>query len=56
MYAIRSYYDIAYYGVVIGIGMLLGWLVAQWMAKRTGQDPEIYLDFALVAIIFSVVV
>ncbi len=48
-------FHIAYYGVVIGIGMLLGWLVAQWMAKRTGQDPEIYLDFALVAIIFSVV-
>lgn len=48
-------YHIALYGVVIGIGMLLGWLIAEWMAKRTGQNTEIYLDFALVAIIVSVI-
>lgn len=48
-------YHIAFYGVVIGIGMLLGWLIVEWMAKRTGQDKEFYLDFALVAIIISVI-
>ena len=48
-------FHIAFYGIVIGIGMLLGWLVAEWMAKRTGQDTEIYLDFALIAIIVSVI-
>lgn len=48
-------FRIAFYGIIIGIGMLCGWLLAQWMAKRTGQDPEIYLDFALVAIIVSVI-
>ena len=48
-------YHIAFYGVVIGIGMLLGWLIAEWMAKRTGQSTEFYLDFALVAIIVSVI-
>jgi len=48
-------YHIAFYGVVIGIGMLLGWLIAEWMAKRTGQNTEFYLDFALVAIIVSVI-
>lgn len=48
-------YHIAFYGIVIGIGMLLGWLLAEWMAKKTGQNTEIYLDFALVAIIFSVI-
>lgn len=48
-------YHIAFYGIVIGIGMLLGWLVAEWMAKKTGQDTEIYLDFALIAIIVSVI-
>lgn len=48
-------YHIAFYGVVIGIGMLLGWLVAEWMAKRTGQNTEVYLDFALVAIVVSVI-
>jgi phosphatidylglycerol:prolipoprotein diacylglycerol transferase len=48
-------YHIAFYGVVIGIGMLLGWLIAEWMAKRTGQSTEFYLDFALIAIIVSVI-
>lgn len=48
-------FHIAFYGIVIGIGMLLGWLLAEWMAKRTGQNSEIYLDFALVVIIVSVI-
>jgi len=48
-------YRIAYYGMVIGFGMLCGWLVAEWMAKRTGQKTEIYLDFALVAIVSAVI-
>ncbi|NLZ83331.1 MAG: prolipoprotein diacylglyceryl transferase, partial [Clostridiales bacterium] len=34
---------------------LLGWLISTWIAKKTGQDPEFYLDFALVAIIISVI-
>lgn len=48
-------YHIALYGVVIGLGMLLGWLIAEWMAKRTGQNTEFYLDFALYAIVLSVI-
>jgi phosphatidylglycerol:prolipoprotein diacylglycerol transferase len=48
-------YQIAYYGMVIGFGMLCGWLIAEWMAKRTGQKAEFYLDFALVAIVASVI-
>ncbi len=48
-------FRIAFYGIIIGIGMLLGWLIAEWMAKRTGQNTEFYLDFALVAIIVSVI-
>jgi prolipoprotein diacylglyceryl transferase len=48
-------YRIAFYGVVIGFGMLCGWLLATWMAKRTGQNPEFYMDFAIVAIIASVI-
>lgn len=48
-------YDIAFYGVVIGFGMLFGWMIATWMAKRTGQSPDFYLDFALIAIIASVI-
>lgn len=48
-------FRIAFYGIIIGFGMLLGWLLAQWMARRTGQNPEIYLDFALIAIVAAVI-
>lgn len=48
-------FRIAFYGIIIGIGMLAGIWVAQSDAKRRGQDPEIYLDFALYAIIFSII-
>ena len=48
-------FDIAYYGIIIGIGMLAGIWLAQSDAKRRGQDPEIYLDFALYAIVFSII-
>ena len=46
---------IAFYGMIITFGMLMGYLIASWMAKRTNQDPEIYMDFALWAIIVSVI-
>ncbi len=48
-------YYVALYGAVIGFGMLCGWLMAEWMAKRTGQSTEFYLDFALVAIVAAVI-
>lgn len=48
-------FSIAYYGIIIGLGMLAGIWVAQSDAKRRGQDPEIYLDFALFGIIFAVI-
>lgn len=48
-------FRIAYYGIIIGLGMLAGILVAQSDAKRRGQDPELYLDFALYGIIFSII-
>lgn len=48
-------FDIAYYGIIIGLGMLAGIWVAQRDARRRGQDPELYLDFALYGIIFSII-
>lgn len=48
-------FRIAFYGIIIGIGILAGIWVAQADAKRRGQDPEIYLDFALYAIVFSII-
>ena len=48
-------FRIAFYGIIIGIGILAGICVAQADAKRRGQDPEIYLDFALYAIVCSII-
>ena len=48
-------FDIAYYGVIIGIGVIAGILMAVWVAKRTGQDPDTYWDFSIYAIIFSII-
>ena len=48
-------FRIAFYGIIIGIGMLAGLWIAQSGAKRRGQDPELYLDFALYAIICSII-
>ena len=36
-------FRIAFYGIIIGIGMLAGIWIAQSDAKRRGQDPELYL-------------
>lgn len=47
--------SIAYYGIVIAIGMLCGIAIALHEAKRTGQKTEDYLDLALYAIIFGVI-
>lgn len=48
-------FPITYYGMIIGVGMLAGIWIAQSDAKRRGQNPEDYLDFALYAIVFSII-
>ena len=48
-------FDIAFYGIVIGIGILAGIFIAAMEAKRTGQNPEDYYDLAIYAVIFSII-
>ena len=48
-------FEIAFYGLIIGIGVLAGILMAVRMAKVTGQNPEDYWDFAIYAVFFSIV-
>ena len=48
-------FRIAFYGIIIGCGMLAGMAVAFSDAKRRGQDPDLYMDFALYGIIFSII-
>lgn len=48
-------FSIAYYGLIIAIGVMAGILMAAHRAKVTGQDPEDYWDFAIYAVIFSII-
>ncbi|WP_302626154.1 prolipoprotein diacylglyceryl transferase [uncultured Eubacterium sp.] len=48
-------FDIAFYGCILAIGMLAGIVIACAEAKRTGQDYNQYIDFALYAIVFSII-
>ena len=47
-------FKIAFYGVLIAMGMLGGIALSRRKARKTGQNQDIYLDFALWAIPFSV--
>lgn len=48
-------FEIAFYGLIIGIGVMAGLLTAVQIAKRTGQNPDDYWDFAIWAVLFSVI-
>ncbi len=47
--------EIAFYGVIIGIAIVAGILLAVREAKKTGQNPDMYWDFAIYAVIFSII-
>lgn len=48
-------FEIALYGVIIGIGVLCGVLMAVHAAKKEGMDPDLIWDFAIYAIVFSII-
>lgn len=48
-------FEIAYYGIIIGIGVLAGIALAAFLAKKTGQNPDTYYDLAIYAVILSVI-
>lgn len=47
-------FDIYFYGLIIGIGVIAGILMASHVAKISGQNPDTYWDFAIYAVICSV--
>lgn len=49
------HFDIAYYGIVIGLGILAGLLIAMQVAKHTKQNPEDYIDLAMFAVVFGII-
>lgn len=46
-------FEIAFYGCTMATAILAGYLLAAREAKRTGQNPEDYLDMLLWAVVFS---
>lgn len=46
---------IAWYGVIITLGMAVGFMTALWQAKKEKMDTELIWDFVIPAIVFSVI-
>ena len=47
-------FGIALYGIVIGLGMILGLSLAARVAKKTGTDPDVIWDLAAPLLIFGI--
>ena len=48
-------FEIAFYGITMATGIIVGYLLAAKEAKRTGQNPDDYLDMLLYAVFFALV-
>lgn len=48
-------FEIALYGVIIGLGFFLALLLISHIAKKTGQIPDDYWDVAVYIIVFSII-
>ena len=48
-------FNIAWYGVIIGCGMVLATCLAAWRAKKAGYKTDLILDFVLFAIPIALV-
>ncbi len=47
--------EVKFYGIIIAFGFLAAYIIVSKEAKRTGQDDELYLDYALWLIIPSII-
>lgn len=48
-------FEIAFYGMIIAAGVFLGFMLAAKEGKRLGQPDDLWWDFILYAIVFSVI-
>ena len=48
-------FDIAFYGIIIGLGILAGMSIGFREARITGQNVEDYIDLALFGVIFAII-
>ena len=47
--------EIAYYGIAIALGMLLGVTAIMKRAKETGQNPDDYLDISVKTLLIAII-
>ncbi|MBQ1899578.1 MAG: prolipoprotein diacylglyceryl transferase, partial [Erysipelotrichaceae bacterium] len=45
--------SVAWYGILISVGVICGLLLARQLAKKSGQDPDFYTDFLIYALIIG---
>jgi len=48
-------FAIAYYGMIIAVGMMGAIMLAIHLAKKTGQDSDKYYDLAIIAIVSAII-
>ena len=48
-------FEVAYYGIIIGSAILIGFLIAMSEAKRTKQNPEAYLETGMLGVVRGIV-
>ena len=46
---------IAYYGMIIGVGVLLAFMLVTYAAKKDGQNPDDFYDMGLWALVIGVI-
>lgn len=48
-------FDIAYYGIIIGCAIMIGFVLATSEAKRTRQNPDDYYDLGIAGVIIGII-
>lgn len=47
--------EVYWYGIIICMGILSGLLIAVWVAKKTNQNPDIYSELLIYALIGAII-
>lgn len=48
-------FEIAFYGIIIGLGILAGMMISFREAKITGQNVDHYMDLAIYGVLFAII-
>ena len=48
-------FEIAFYGILIALAMFAGIMLAMHLAEKTGQSADMYFDFAIIAMVVSLI-